>query len=188
MKGGCRHVKPSSLQQEFIIHLNLRGADHNDKKNRQSRRSPSDRQHDACSLHQQQRKQQWRITTAISPPRPIPAAVSRRTAATQIFTIQETNIDLPTNKFTKFMENKFNVNIDWQLNPADGAKEKRQISLASGDYPDVYMLQEYYDQFTPADVMKYGKQGVLIPLNDLIDKYAPNIKAAMEKYPDMLKA
>ena len=28
--------------------------------------------------------------------------------------------------------------------------------------------------------MKYGKQGVLIPLNDLIDKYAPNIKAAME--------
>lgn len=103
----------------------------------------------------------------------------------KIFTIQETNIDLPTNKFTKFMENKFNVNIEWQLNPADGAKEKRQISLASGDYPDAYMLQEYYDQFTPADVMKYGKQGVLIPLNDLIDKYAPNIKAAMEKYPDM---
>ena len=68
--------------------------------------------------------------------------------------------------------------------PSDGAKEKRQISLASGDYPDAYMLTAYIDQFSQADVLKYGKQGVLLPLNDLIDQYAPNIKAAMENDPD----
>ena len=31
--------------------------------------------------------------------------------------------------------------------------------------------------------MTYGKQGVFIPLNDLIDKYAPNIKKVMEEKP-----
>ncbi|MCC3371461.1 extracellular solute-binding protein [Cohnella sp. REN36] len=99
----------------------------------------------------------------------------------KVFAVQEPNIDLKTNKFTKFAEQKFNIQFDWEINPSDGAKEKRQISLASGDYPDAYFLTAYIDQFSQADVLKYGKQGVLVPLNDLIDQYAPNIKAAMEK-------
>ncbi|MFD2611163.1 extracellular solute-binding protein [Paenibacillus gansuensis] len=105
----------------------------------------------------------------------------------KMFAIQEPNIDLQTNKFTKFVEEKFNIKIDWQTIPSDGAKEKRQISLASGDYPDAYLLPAYSDQFTQADVLKYGKQGVFVPLNDLIDKYAPNIKAAMSE-DDSLRA
>lgn len=98
-----------------------------------------------------------------------------------VFSVQESGIDVPTNKFSKFVEDKFNIKFKWEINPSDGAKEKRQISLASGDYPDAYLLTHYIDQFSQADLLKYGKQGVLIPLNDLIDKYAPNIKAAMEK-------
>lgn len=102
-----------------------------------------------------------------------------------VFSVQESGIDLPTNKFTKHVEEKFNFKFNWQINPSDGAQEKRQISLASGDYPDAYLLTHYIDQFSQADLLKYGKQGVLIPLNDLIDKYAPNIKAAMEKNSDL---
>ena len=30
------------------------------------------------------------------------------------------------------------------------------------------------------DLLKFGQQGVILPLNDLIDKYAPNIKAALD--------
>lgn len=97
-----------------------------------------------------------------------------------VFSLQEQDIDLPTNKFTKNVEEKFNIKFDWQLNPSDGAKEKRQISLASGDYPDAYLLTAYIDQFSQADLLKFGKQGVLIPLNELIDQYAPNIKAALD--------
>ncbi|MFC5652956.1 ABC transporter substrate-binding protein [Paenibacillus solisilvae] len=97
-----------------------------------------------------------------------------------VFALQEQNIDLPTNKFTKYVEDTFKIKFDWQLNPSDGAKEKRQISLASGDYPDAYMLTAYIDQFSQADLLKYGKQGVLIPLNDLIKQYAPNIQAALD--------
>lgn len=102
-----------------------------------------------------------------------------------VFAVQEAGIDIPTNKFTKLVEDKFNIKFDWQINPSDGAKEKRQISLASGDYPDAYLLTAYIDQFSQADELKYGQQGVLIPLNDLIDKYAPDIKAAFEKHPEL---
>lgn len=99
----------------------------------------------------------------------------------RLFAIQEPNIDLATNKFTKFIEEKLNIKINWETIPSDGAKEKRQISLASGDYPDAYMLPNYVDSFSQADVLKFSQQGVFVPLNELIDKYAPNIKAAMEK-------
>lgn len=102
-----------------------------------------------------------------------------------VFAVQESGIDIPTNKFTAFVQDKFGIKFNWQINPSDGAKEKRQISLASGDYPDAYLLTAYIDEFSQGDVLKYGQQGVLVPLNDLIDKYAPNIKAAMEKHPEM---
>lgn len=95
--------------------------------------------------------------------------------------------DLPTNTFTKFAEQKFNIQFEWQTVPFDGAAEKRQISLASGDYPDVYMLIAWVDRFSQTDLIRFGQQGVIIPLNDLIDKYAPNIKDAMAKYPDFRK-
>ncbi|MCD9021662.1 extracellular solute-binding protein [Cohnella silvisoli] len=102
-----------------------------------------------------------------------------------VFAVQEPNIDLATNKFTKHVEEKFNIKFKWDVSQQDGAKEKRQISLASGDYPDAYFLTAWIDQFTQADLVKYGKQGVLIPLNDLIDQYAPHVKQAMVDHPDL---
>jgi putative aldouronate transport system substrate-binding protein len=98
-----------------------------------------------------------------------------------VFAHQDTGQDLQTSAFSKKMEEMFNFKFKWEIIPYDGAKEKRQISLASGDYPDSYLLTHYIDQFSQADVLKYGKQGVIIPLNALIDQYAPNIKAALEK-------
>ncbi|MNO25301.1 Lipoprotein LipO precursor [compost metagenome] len=111
------------------------------------------------------------------------AADATKPVEISVFAVQESGIDIPTNKFTTFVQDKFGIKFNWQINPSDGAKEKRQISLASGDYPDAYLLTAYIDEFSQGDVLKYGQQGVLVPLNDLIDKYAPNIKAAMEKTP-----
>lgn len=98
-----------------------------------------------------------------------------------VFAQQETGIDLKTNDFTKLIEKKFNVKINWESISPDGSKEKRQISLAGGDYPDAYILTAYIDQFSQSDLLKYGKEGVILPLNPLIEQYAPNIKAAMAK-------
>lgn len=33
------------------------------------------------------------------------------------------------------------------------------------------------------DLLRYAKQGIIIPVENLIDKYMPNLKAVFEKYP-----
>lgn len=101
----------------------------------------------------------------------------------KIFAQQDANTDLATNSFTKLAEEKFNIHFEWQTVPYDGAAEKRQISLASGDYPDLYMLIPWVDKFSQTDILRYAQQGVILPLNDLIDKYAPHIKQALNQYP-----
>jgi putative aldouronate transport system substrate-binding protein len=101
-----------------------------------------------------------------------------------IFADQDSWQDLPTNAFTKTLEQKFNIRFQWTTVPYDGAPEKRQISLASGDYPDVFLLVPYIDHFTQADLLKYGQQGVIVPLNDLIDQYAPHIKEVLDANKD----
>ncbi|MET3941687.1 putative aldouronate transport system substrate-binding protein [Paenibacillus sp. PvP094] len=97
-----------------------------------------------------------------------------------VFAHQSSDTNLQTNKFTKKMEEKFNVKINWTTVPFDGAAEKRQISLASGDYPDLYLLIPWVDRFSQTDLLKFGQQGVIVPLNELIEQYAPNIKKVLD--------
>lgn len=69
-----------------------------------------------------------------------------------------------------------NVKIDWTLYQADNLSEKKGILLASGKFPDVF----YNMSINSKEATKYGSQGVFIPLNDLIEKYAPNVKKALD--------
>ena len=73
--------------------------------------------------------------------------------------------------------------IDFNLITAPGqdAAEKLNLLLASGEYPDVIMGPT----LTAQDLEKYGVQeGILLPLNDLIEKYCPNIKERLEEHPN----
>lgn len=78
---------------------------------------------------------------------------------------------------------KTNINVKFDLIPFDNLTEKRNLTLAGGSYPDVF----YTARLTAADLTKYGAQGVFVPLNELIDKYAPNFKKLMNQYPDLKK-
>ncbi|WP_277679130.1 extracellular solute-binding protein [Gracilibacillus dipsosauri] len=106
-----------------------------------------------------------------------------------VFMPESDTVDLETNSFTKFAEEEFGINFEFETTSMDGAaaKERRQISLASGDYPDVYFLTEWVDQFKANDLLKYGKQGVLIPLNDLIEEHAPNLQKVLEEHEEFRK-
>lgn len=76
-----------------------------------------------------------------------------------------------------------NIDVNFNLVPFETLTEKRNLALAGGDYPDVF----YSARVGSAELTRYGPQGVFIPLNDLIDKYAPNFKKLMEEYPDIRK-
>ncbi|QGR00099.1 extracellular solute-binding protein [Paenibacillus psychroresistens] len=110
----------------------------------------------------------------------VTVAPAGKPVSIKVFAQQDKDTDLKTNKFTKIIENKFNIHFDWTTVPFDGAAEKRQISLASGDYPDLYLLIPWVDRFSQTDLLKFGEQGVILPLNDLIDQYGPNIKKALD--------
>jgi putative aldouronate transport system substrate-binding protein len=98
------------------------------------------------------------------------------------FTPADQNTNLDTNQVTKIMSDKFKIQFRWQNTTYDAgpAKEKRQISLASGDYPDLFFLIPWVDAFTQAEVLKLGQQGVALPLEDLIKENAPNIQKALD--------
>lgn len=91
---------------------------------------------------------------------------------------------LETNTFTKQVESMFNIKFEWMIAPSDGAAEKRKLALASGDYPDMFLLVPSVDSFKQEELLLLGEQGVIVPLNDLIDRYGPNIKETLEANPD----
>ncbi|MDR6550142.1 ABC transporter substrate-binding protein [Paenibacillus qinlingensis] len=77
-----------------------------------------------------------------------------------------------TNEFTKWLEEKTNIHIDWEVAPEKTFAEKLNVSLASGDYPDVLLNMNV----SPVQQSIYGKDGVFIPLNPYIDKYGVEMK------------
>jgi putative aldouronate transport system substrate-binding protein len=91
-------------------------------------------------------------------------------------------MNLDTNLVTKLMSDKFKIQFKWQTTTFDAgpAKEKRSISLASGDYPALFFLIPWVDAFTQAEVLKLGSQGVALPLEQLIKDNAPNIQKALD--------
>lgn len=76
------------------------------------------------------------------------------------------------------------IDVDWTQVPGDSLAEKRNLALAGGDLPDVF----YASSMPNSDLLKYGSQGVFLPLNDLIDKYAPNFKKLMDENPAIKEA
>jgi putative aldouronate transport system substrate-binding protein len=117
--------------------------------------------------------------------KPLPTITGNPAVTLDVFAPQSADWNLATNDFTKLVKQKFNLTIKWQTTTFDGgpAKEKRQVSLASGDYPDLYLLIPWVDQFSQADLLRLSNQGVVVPLNQLIDQYAPNIKKALDASP-----
>ncbi|WP_156253366.1 extracellular solute-binding protein [Pseudactinotalea terrae] len=103
-----------------------------------------------------------------------------------IFAPQGPETDLDQNAFTLHLEERFDVDLQFETTTFDAgaAAEARQISLASGSYPDAYMLVPYVDHFSQAELLRLGGQGVLLPLNDLIEQYAPATSELMTEVPD----
>ncbi|RKN62072.1 extracellular solute-binding protein [Paenibacillus ginsengarvi] len=80
-------------------------------------------------------------------------------------------------------EEQSGVRIDWQTVPAAEVADRRNLLLSrsSEAWPDLL----FGTQLSPLELVGYGSSGVLIPLEKLIDRDAPNIKALLDRYPDV---
>jgi putative aldouronate transport system substrate-binding protein len=76
-------------------------------------------------------------------------------------------------------QKKTGINLTFEDVPTQGFPERKNLAFASNDLPDFF----FRSALTPLESIKYGTAGQLIPLEGLIDKYAPNFKALMNTYP-----
>jgi len=78
----------------------------------------------------------------------------------------------------KKLEKKTNIKINWIEIPGSAWAEKKNLMFASGDLPDAFWGNGIDD----TDII--ANMDNLVPLNDLIEKYGPNIKKVFATRPE----
>ena len=66
------------------------------------------------------------------------------------------------------LEEKTNVKIKWRELPSDSFNEKVNLMIASADFPDIM-----WRKLNELQLTELSSKGVVYPLDDLIEKYAP---------------
>lgn len=94
--------------------------------------------------------------------------LSKEPKEVRIATVQTTYYgDVPELYFTKWYEQQSGVKVKWDLIPEASIKEKVSLMMANvDDLPDAMMGLN----FTAADQVNYGSQGIFVPLQDYIAK------------------
>lgn len=91
--------------------------------------------------------------------------------------------DWTNNGWLKEIEELTNIHVDIISSSSADALEKRNLLLASGDYPDMF-LTDWTATFTQADVMQFGvKEEILVPITDYIEEYGTELPALFEYNP-----
>ena len=88
--------------------------------------------------------------------------------------------DYQDNDFTRYIEEKTNIHLELEIAPGSEALQKRNLLMASGDYPEIFITG-----FSKSEQQFYGSQGVFLPLNDLIDRYGVNVQKVFTDYPQV---
>ena len=86
-------------------------------------------------------------------------------------------VDFPNLPMTKWLEEKTGVHIEWIEVPNADRQTIFNTSIASGDYPDIYMQT--------GDLMTFAADGVIIPLDELIDEHSVYLKALLDANPSI---
>ncbi|WP_159881516.1 type 2 periplasmic-binding domain-containing protein [Paenibacillus puerhi] len=89
--------------------------------------------------------------------------------------------DFNNQPLLKSLEAQTNVQIKWDTIVESDFIEKRNILLASRNLPDFF----FSGRFSDSELIRYAKDGTIIPLNDLIEKHMPNLKAILDSRPDI---
>lgn len=69
------------------------------------------------------------------------------------------------------------VNLEWECVTDEGNEEKRALRLAQGDYPDLFIRSG----MTNEELASLATAGMLVDLAPMIEEYAPNFNALMER-------
>lgn len=94
--------------------------------------------------------------------------------------------DFKTNAYARWIEEQTGVRIEWIESGKVDAKNKLSAMLASGDYTDI-IFGANGSGLASQDLYRYGRQGIFIPLDDLIEKQGFWIKELFAAEPECKK-
>ncbi len=98
-------------------------------------------------------------------------------------TVSANYANLGESPFGKGWMERTGVDIQFMHPPTGQLKEQFSLILADGNLPDLMEYNWVVDY--PGGPEKAIKDGVILPLNDVIDQYCPNLKAYLEANPDI---
>jgi putative aldouronate transport system substrate-binding protein len=108
--------------------------------------------------------------------------VTREKSYLDVFWAAPSYITLEGNEVLRDMEAATNVHLNLIIAQEADAREKINLLLNSGQYPEV--ITGIGLGFTAADQVRYGTtEKIFLPLNDLIEEHGVNTRAAFQKYP-----
>ena len=82
------------------------------------------------------------------------------------------------------MERRTNIHVEFEEVLLSSYQERRSLKWEDRKNPtDAFFLANNMDE-----IVLYASRGALTPLNDLIDRYAPNYKKWLARYPEMKRA
>lgn len=100
----------------------------------------------------------------------------------KVLLVQTTGVsDYVDNEFTKWLEEKTNIHLEFDIAPMAQAENRQKLNLvlASNQLPDIIM-----NFGIPLDQQQtMADQGLIIPVDDLIAKYGDEFKKVMDAYP-----
>lgn len=82
---------------------------------------------------------------------------------------------------------KTGIEFEFNTPPVSDFATKLNLAFASGDLPDV-IFGTGPNELTAAMEMDYGSQGILLPLEEMIEENMPNLWALMEAEPEIRKS
>lgn len=108
--------------------------------------------------------------------------LSEKTTLTGMTTYPANTESEPNNRtiFKRLQENT-NVEIDWTAIQSDQWSDKVSLAMANPAELTDFIFNA---GFSDSDLLKYADQGIIIPLEEYIDAYMPNLKAVFDKYPE----
>ena len=99
-----------------------------------------------------------------------------------------TDIDWTNNGFVNTVAEESGIQMEITAVSGADSVTQRNLRLASGDFPDVFML-DWTSIMTFTDIMQYGVQEqILAPIDPYIEPYSENMGRILEEHPDFADA
>lgn len=92
--------------------------------------------------------------------------------------LSEVATDLNETEYAKELIKRTGINIEFKHPPVGQEAEDFNLLLASNDFPDIIETNWFFNNQGPAALME---DEVILPLNDIIEKAAPNLKAIFDR-------